>query len=564
MRILYGLSCALVLACSSEPTPSTTSQSSATAAAAGGGGAGGAMSVGDGGTTTIATVSTGAGSGGGFAFPMTCEEANAQQSSVGCDFWTAKPDVIDYFTDGCLAVYVANSSTKAMRIDVERKGTKLGHDFIRLPKGQGMSLSYDPYDPNSGVPAGGVAILFLAHMDFGVMPDCPAAPAIVGDVGVEKSAKGDAFRITTDQPAVAYQAMPYGGGKAVGSSATMLLPVNAWHDNYVAVTAHPQHSANPKDTASVVAIAHEDDTKISVVPVVDIEAGSGIPATAKNSLLEVTLKRGEYLQLSQGTELGGSAIQSSKPIGLFGAQGCLAVPTDVISSCDCAHQMIPPVRAMGSEYVAVRHPKRKSADEEEKPPWRLVGAVDGTKLTYEPQKPTGAPDTLAAGQVATFETAGPFVVRSQDAEHPFYAAGYMRAGIFAKSEGDQEWVNVVPALQFLDRYIFFTDPSFPETALVVVRPKGGSDVKLACKGTIDGWKSVANYEYAYVSLVTGNFQDVDGCSNGRQQMESDGPFGVTVWGLATPDGGTGWASYAYPGGAGVRTINSVEVPAIPK
>ena len=61
-------------------------------------------------------------------------------------------------------------------------------------------------------------------------------------------------------------------------------------------------------------------------------------------------------------------------------------------------------------------------------PWRIVGVVDGTILTYEPAPPPGAPTTLAAQQLAEFDTPGPFVVRSQDAQHPFYLASYMTGG----------------------------------------------------------------------------------------------------------------------------------------
>ncbi len=39
--------------------------------------------------------------------------------------------------------------------------------------------------------------------------------------------------------------------------------------------------------------------------------------------------------------------------------------------------------------------------------------------------------------------------------------------------GDPDFVNVVPSEQFLDRYVFFTDYTFPDTSLVVVRRTHG-------------------------------------------------------------------------------------------
>ncbi len=46
--------------------------------------------------------------------------------------------------------------------------------------------------------------------------------------------------------------------------------------------------------------------------------------------------------------------------------------------------------------------------------------VDDTKLTWEPSKPEGAPDTVKLGEVYQFDSGGPFIVKSQDVNHPFY------------------------------------------------------------------------------------------------------------------------------------------------
>ena len=55
------------------------------------------------------------------------------------------------------------------------------------------------------------------------------------------------------------------------------------------------------------------------------------------------------------------------------------------------------------------------------------------------------------------------------------------------------------------RYVFFTDPTYPETNLVVVRKKGASgfaDVNLDCAGKIEGWKKLTDdLQYTRVDLV---------------------------------------------------------------
>jgi hypothetical protein len=149
----------------------------------------------------------------------------------------------------------------------------------------------------------------------------------------------------------------------------------------------------------------------------------------------------------------------------------------------------------------------------------------------------------------------------------------MTGGQPFNGEGDPDWVNVIPPQQYLGHYVLFTDPTYPETNLVVVRAPSkvdGSfaDVTLSCAGgttmkTLDGWTKIGAYEYTRVDLVTGNFMSVDGCENGRQEISSALPFGVTVWGWGATQQ-TQFVSYAYPAGAGFTPINTVVVPTIPK
>ena len=90
--------------------------------------------------------------------------------------------------------------------------------------------------------------------------------------------------------------------------------------------------------------------------------------------------------------------------------------------------------------------------------------------------------------------------------------------------GDPEFVNVVPAKQYLSAYSFFADPTYHETALTIVRPKSGDtfkDVWLECAGTLTDWKPVGTrgeYEFTRVDLARnhGPRQSFDAgvCQNG--------------------------------------------------
>lgn len=405
------------------------------------------------------------------------------------------------------------------------------------------------------------------------MPDCPVKAAIAAEAAVSGTGIGTAFHFTSDRPVVAYQILPYGGGSSAATSATLLLPTSAWDSNYIAVNAYKKSLVVSHAAPSLDILANEDNTQVTILPNVNIVAGNGVPGGTAGQPQTYTLNRGQYLQLTQPEELTGSPIQSDKPIGVWGGATCLNVPADA-TACDSAQQQIPPIRALGNEYAAVRY-RGRAGQNDEAPPWRIVGAVDGTDLTWTPSAPAGAPSSVALGQVFEFNSAGPFVVASQDKDHPFYLASYMTGGGTFGGEGDPEWVNVIPTAQYLDSYVLFTDPTYSETNLVVVRrpSKDGAfaEVKLDCAGALTGWQNVGPYEYTRIDLVTGNFQNVGNCSNGRHEMSSDLPFGVTVWGWGTIPGFPGqgdlftqYVSYAYPAGASVQSINDVVVPPVPK
>ena len=207
-------------------------------------------------------------------------------------------------------------------------------------------------------------------------------------------------------------------------------------------------------------------------------------------------------------------------------------------------------------------------------PYRFVGAVAGTTLTYDPPQPA-APATIGVGQVVDFEATAAFVVKSQDNGHPFYVGMHMpgcsviggsRPGVgtamndvaFGNCLGDEEWVGVFPPAQFLSSYVFFTDPTYATTNLVLTRAKSGGafhDVSVDCLGVVGGWQPLGTsgqYQTTNVDLMRGAIANGT-CANGPQHAKSDGPMGIVVWGLDN------FSSYAYPAGGNVASINTVVV-----
>lgn len=512
-----------------------------------------------------------------------CDSASANKTTIGCDYWTLYPDMYSSDEGDCLGVYIANTWGAPVTVSVEYDNKPLSGiaQAARLPTGSGQSITYATL-PGGQIPQDQVAIIFLAATPTAPVT-CPAGvtPLMVTDPATHGTGIGKAFHITTSAPVVGYQIYPYGGGNSAITSATLLIPTPAWDTNYIGVDAY--NNTGPW----LVIMAATDNTQVQLTPTSAVTGSGAIPSIAANKLGTINLMKGQYAQIDQpnGSELNGTAIQANNPIAVFGGNTCMDVP-QTAGACDAAHQQIPPVKALGHEYVGVKYRDRYSGTPES-PPWRVIGAVAGTTLKYEPSTPPGAPTTLGAGQMVEFATGGPFVVSSQDDQHPFYMAQYMTGctaywGSTGDCRGDPEFVNVIPPQQYLNSYVLFTDPTYSETELVVVREKGTSgfaDVSLDCAGVLSGWTAVGssgNYESTRVDLVTGNFAKVGSCDNGRHTMTSNGIFGVTVWGWGSMATGgqyrctscTGFytqaVSYGYPAGASVQPINTVVVIPTPK
>jgi hypothetical protein len=531
----------------------------------------------------------------GAACVNPCLDSLGNDTSNGCEFYSVEMDLTAEAEGVCYAVFVVNQwkTGEPAKIEVSQGDTALPvEQFARIPVGTGIGITYGPYDATVGLPANQVAILFLSRDPAAnsadpasprFLADCPAGvtPAVVGDASLHGSGIATAFHIQTNVPVVAYQMLPYGGGRARVTGSTLLVPTSAWDVNYVVADAYqaPLASMVPEDRAgpTTVIVAANDGTNVTLKPTAAIVAAPGVKSANPGDSVTYTLNHGQYLQLTQTDELTGTAVQADQPVAVIGGSTLMDIPL-TSTRADSAEQMLPPVRALGSEYVAVRYRSRSVV--EESVPWRIVGVIDGTTLTYEPAPPPGAPSAISGQQLAEFDAPGPFVVHSQDAQHPFYLASYMTGGQdFDLGTGDPEFVNVIPPAQFLPRYTFFTDPTYPETNLVVVRARDAQtgqmpDVTLDCAGTLSGWAAVGTagtFEMTRVDLSTGDFQGVGGCDNGVHVIASSSSgasFGVTVWGWGndvtwpTDQGDdeenpkfTRWVSYGYPAGANFKPLN---------
>ena len=499
-----------------------------------------------------------------------CSAAVSSGASIGCEFVAVPPSPSGLNDEGsCFAAFLANTWGTPARVEAEYDGKPL--DVAGAGRIVHTTIDGVTYEPFSGeLQPGEVAVLFLsqsAKSSGTTWTACPdgVTPAVVGETSIKGTARGTSFRFRTSAPVSAYSMYPFGGATSAVPSATLLLPVAAWKPGYVVVNAMELTVASGtvgRPTTQIVAA--EDGTEVTIVGKRDIQGGAGIEGAAKGQPRTWTLKRGEVIQLVQPDELTGSRISANKNIAVWGGHQCMLVPVGHMA-CDEEQFQLHPIQSWGRQYAVVPHLSRRSGELPEDYHYRIVGAVDGTTLEYEPSRPDGAPLQLAAGEIGFFTSRDPFVVQSQDVEHPIAVYSYMNGNSWQQAtanEGDPEAVPVIPSEQYLDRYVFFADPTYPNSQIVVVRSreegKEFAPVTLDCAGTLEGWTPVGTsgkYESVRVRLTKQSIPQQIGtgtCGAGRHEIKSTGPFGVTVWGTAFV------ASYGYPGGSAIRKLNSVE------
>lgn len=522
----------------------------------------------------VATCGEGTGCGREGACVQACNAAADSQGSLGCEFLALPPDSTNGGTGGsCFAAFIGNTWSEPVGLSLEYDNQALditGSTYV--PVLNADKITYELL--NGPLPPGKVAIVFLSQAATGgpvVDPTsskfikCPSgtkAALSVDPIG-HGTTMTKSFRMKTDRPVSAYTIWPYGGALSYVSTATMLYPTYSLGSNYVLLDAWLESSVGKPGFQIV---ASEDKTQVQLNPLIALPDGKGVAGTSAGSTATYTLDRGQVLQFLTSREINGSALVANHPVAVYGGSECMNIPIAGAGACDAAQQQLPPVNQWGREYVGVRYRSRlgEAAGDSESVPWRVVAAVDGTVLSYDPEPPAGAPAALNHGETATFSSAKPFTVRSQDSSHPIFMSAFMTGGATIQTGmGDPEFVNVVPSGQYLDKYVFFADVNYAETSLTFIRQKtdkGFSDVSLDCAGTLTGWQPIGKegqFEFARVDLSRG-FTPVavngKSCFIGPHEAHSDGPFTITVWGWDY------YVSYAYPAGVGSRPLNTVDYP----
>jgi hypothetical protein len=458
-----------------------------------------------------------AGDDGGMAIPPNCNNIDDfPATSVGCEFFAVQ--VPSYGSELPYGIAVGNPTLEVATVTIEDM------------RGPGNTLrevtSFNLQPTQSVLTAinGMGGLLGGSHM--------------VSAPGLHELA---AFRVTSDVPVTAMQLFPVGGGPSHVSEASMLLPVNALDQSYIA-SSWDAFAGNQQGFVIVVAI--EDATTVFT--------DNG----------DYMLDAFDAWHFSSGVDGTGFFVGADKPIAVFSGIDCVMIPELPWYACDHIEEQMLPLSAWGTHYIGARHPHRVPGinPQPEEVFWRAIAAVDNTTITLEPPV---AGDQIQLAQVGDWFEFGSTVSFEATGNQPFLLVQYM-SGCYnvidgtgdpsncdQGATGDPYMLQAVPVEQWLTQLPFLTDTSYPRDFVTIIREQG-TEVTLDCLGVVsaDHFTAIPNtiYEVGQVDLdIAGNGGEGN-CVDGAQFLTASKPVGVLV-------GGVDWAtSYGYPGGLSLNAL----------
>lgn len=479
--------------------------------------------------------------------PKTCAEAAAQKSYVGCDFWptvTANSvwPIFDY------TVVVANTQGAPAEIAIERAGSVVAKGSVAP---NGLSKFHLPWVDELKGPA---------VNECGNLND-----TLKSTVRVQNGA----YHLTSSLPVTVYQfnALEYKGeggppGKdwsscpahkcpgglngclSYSNDASLLLPSTAFTGNYRVPGMKGWSFGNVPPYVSITGTQDGTTVKVKVSKQGAVAAGGGLAAYGAGSTLELSLDRGEVVQImgTTTTDLSGSLVQASAPVQVITGMACVYLPENQ-KACDHIEESVFPVETWGSRYFVTvpTGPNGKTAGHIV----RLYGNVDGTSLSFFPKKPSGAPDHIGAGEVVdlgivdeSFEVSG---------SHELAVASFELGATvvdpnttYDKQKGDPAQSFLTAVEQYRKKYVFLAPDDYEESWVDITLPDGA---KLSLDGQplVVSPTPIANgFQVARVKLGAGE--------GGAHVLESDVPVGIQVMGYGLQ------TSYQYPGGSNLMLI----------
>lgn len=361
------------------------------------------------------------------------------------------------------------------------------------------------------------------------------------------------------------------------SDGYLALPVSSWGTEYLTANYYNDHynllgqdgfpdpcNVEPRRGEFAI-IAAEDSTVVQVWPQADTRSG-GFPGSS----IQQVLMEGEMWQIQDagsirgGSDITGSRIVASKPVGLLSGHMRTAIPFN-LNTKDHLIEMLPPTTTYGKRYIVVPFGGRNGGDVA-----RVVASETGitnvrviNNLSSVNYRINGAGSfqqiPISQNQVTVIET-----------DQPVLTAHYSQSnGVDESSKFDPYMVVVTPEEQFVNTAIFQTMPDggrwvryidttvwekqFTQHFVTLVAERDKVDQLMLDNSPILNYPAIVGTgmvpsledEYIWLTLRLPGGQAFT--------IEGEALFGGYVYGIGEFD------SYGWPVGAGIRDLKNPDI-----
>jgi len=523
-----------------------------------------------------------------------CDQAAAQLSNIGCEYWGVDLDNADISPS-------LNAAAQQYAIVVSNVQPDLpAHVTVE----QDDSLSGESTHATRIMATAVIAPRNLEVFNLGPREVDGSADGTF-NTGTGTALTRHAYRVTSDYPIVAYQFNPLDNVRVFSNDASQLLPVSGLNTGvglaYV-VPAWPQTIALTNDPttnfgldlrAFLAIVATRPNTHVHVQTTARIIPGGpfpdGIPAGSGG---DAFLQPYDVLNLETGdfdADFTGSTVSADEPIVVFPGSEASDAPeysnlADRYCCADHLELQASPVRAVGKSYVLAKMPNRTSAviaaggaigEIQETEYYRVVAARTGkTHITTTLPSPWDSFDLNTQGDYQTITSKNDFVLVASQPTMVIQVQGGQDSGGVPRGlpGGDPSTLAPSPIEQWRSDYVLLTPDKYVFDYLVVVAPSNAhvyvDAVKLDTTNSevtpSDGltpqqrksqtppyWTYRYQLSYPIIDPKAASPNNIlPGKQNdGVHHVQADTPVGVIAYGFDS------YVSYAYAGGTQLTVIN---------
>lgn len=348
-----------------------------------------------------------------------------------------------------------------------------------------------------------------------------------------------AYKLVSSAPIVAYQFNPLDNVGVFSNDASLLIPAHAYDLDYTGVTYKTlvrRPLKNDYNGYVTVVASGPGTTTVMVRPTAAVRAGTNVPAIAVGATQSFTLNQFQTLtlQAAGAGDLTGTAITCSQACGAFGGHEATNLSNQAQSPCCADHleDQLFPNSTWGKVYV-VAHSKTRATPVPDL--IRVIAQRPNTMVTFNPAQ-SGCSTPLAAGGYCDVFTSADVEVSSNE---PIAVAHYLSSNIVTDTDvGDPSMAFAVPTEQYRTTYSLLVPAQYQENILSIVAP-AGSGVRLDgndISGQLTAF-GAGTYKAGRVVVAAG-----------PHTLDCPGTCGVEVYGWSAA------VSYLFAGGLDLEQI----------